>query len=261
MTQAGTCDSRVAGIVAAAGSSTRMGHRNKLLLEVEGEAMVRRVVSVALQGGLDPVVVVTGHDREGVEGVLADLPCDLVHNPNHAEGLHTSVAVGTVHLLRPFSRPSNREPNRRPDREPNRIADPRTQPTAVVVLLADMPFTTPEMLRATVARHRQTEALAVASRYADRQTAPPVLYDRRLFGELAALDAGGGRALLQLHRAHVVHLEWPAEAAWDVDSPQDYELVCARAGRVAPTSTGATSTATSTSTSTSTSGAPASRTR
>ena len=219
-----------------------MGRRNKLLLEVEGEAMVRRVVSVALQGGLDPVIVVTGHDREGVEGVLADLPCDLVHNPNHAEGLHTSVAVGTAHLLRPSNRPSNCEPDRKPDREPDRIADPRTQPTAVVVLLADMPFTTPEMLRATLARHRQTEALAVASRYADRQTAPPVLYDRRLFGELAALDAGGGRVLLQHHRARVVHLEWPAEAAWDVDSPQDYERACAGGGRAAPaTSAGATS--------------------
>ena len=224
MTQAGTCGSRVAGIVAAAGSSTRMGRRNKLLLEVEGEAMVRRVVSVALQGGLDPVVVVTGHDREGVEGALTDLPCDLVHNPNHAEGLHTSVAVGTAHLLRP----SSSTPSLPSSREPNRIADPGTQPTAVVVLLADMPFTTPEMLRATLARHRQTEALAVASRYADRQTAPPVLYDRRLFAELAALDASGGRALLRRHRARVVHLEWPAEAAWDVDSPQDYERACAR---------------------------------
>lgn len=239
MTQAGTCDSRVAGIVAAAGSSTRMGRRNKLLLEVEGEAMVRRVVSVALQGGLDPVVVVTGHDREGVEGALADLPCDLVHNLNHAEGLHTSVAVGTARLLRPSSRPSSRTPSLPSSREPNRIADPGTQPTAVVVLLADMPFTTPEMLRATLARHRQTEALAVASRYADRQTAPPVLYDRRLFGELVALGAGGGRALLRRHRARVVHLEWPAEAAWDVDSPQDYERACARERAGQPPATSA----------------------
>lgn len=201
MTRAGT--RQVAGIVAAAGSSSRMGRRNKLLLEVAGEAMVRRVASTALQGGLDPVTVVTGHDRESVEAVLAGLPCRLVHNPDHAEGLHTSVAAGIAHAA----------------------PDPRTQPAAAVVLLADMPLATPEMLRAIVARHRETGALAVASRYPGGQTAPPVLYDRSLFDELAALDAGGGRALLRRHRARAVQIEWPAEAAWDVDWPEDYERV------------------------------------
>lgn len=201
MTRAGA--RQVAGIVAAAGSSTRMGPRNKLLLEVAGEAMVRRVVSTALHGGLDPVTVVTGHDRKAVEAALSGLPCRLVHNPSHAEGLHTSVAAGIA------------------DAAP----DPRTQPAAAVVLLADMPFATPEMLRAIVARHRETGASAVASRYAGGQTAPPVLYDRSLFDELAALDADGGRALLRRHRARTVQIEWPAEAAWDVDWPEDYERV------------------------------------
>lgn len=209
MTRAGTGTRQVAGVVAAAGSSVRMGRRNKLLLEVGGEAMVRRVASTALQGGLDPVTVVTGHDREAVEAGLADLPCRLVHNPHYAEGLHTSVAIGVAHAAR----------------------DHQTSPTplaAVVVLLADMPFATPDMLRAIVARHRETGALAVVSRYASGQTAPPVLYDCRLFSELTALDAGGGRALLRRHRARTVRIQWAAEAAWDVDRPEDYARVRAR---------------------------------
>ena len=190
---------RVAGIVAAAGSSKRMGRRNKLLLDVGGEAMVGRVVSTALGAGLDPVVVVTGHDRGAVETALARLPCQSVYNARHAEGLHTSVAAGIAHVAL------------------------HAQPAAVVVLLADMPFVTCEMLRATVARHRETGAPAVASCYGGGTIAPPVLYDRRLFGELAAIDAGGGRAVVRRHRADAVEIEWPAEAAWDVDEPADYE--------------------------------------
>ena len=43
----------VAGVVLAAGASTRMG-RNNLMLELGGEAMVRRAVKAALAAGLDP---------------------------------------------------------------------------------------------------------------------------------------------------------------------------------------------------------------
>ena len=42
----------VAGIVLAAGSSTRMG-RNKLLLEVAGETLVRRAVRISMEAGLE----------------------------------------------------------------------------------------------------------------------------------------------------------------------------------------------------------------
>lgn len=190
----------VAGIVAAAGASTRMGRRNKLLMEIGGEAMVRRVVATALQAGLDPVVVVTGHDREAVEGALADVPCRFVHNPEHMAGLHSSVAAGVAEVASRLDR------------------------TAAVVMLADMPFVTAEMLRVLIARHRRTGALAVTSRYRDGPTAPPVLYDRRLFGELAVMDAGCGRGVVRRHRQEAVAVEWPAGAGRDVDRPEHYRM-------------------------------------
>ena len=50
---------QVAGIVLAAGASSRMG-RNKMLLALDGETLVRRAVRVALAAGLAPGVVVVG---------------------------------------------------------------------------------------------------------------------------------------------------------------------------------------------------------
>ena len=61
---------RIASIVLAAGRSSRMGLRNKLLESIGGEPMVRRVTTGAIAGGGQPVVVrserhvgVGGHDR------------------------------------------------------------------------------------------------------------------------------------------------------------------------------------------------------
>ena len=84
---------RVAGIVLAAGSSTRMG-RNKLLLELGGETVVRRAARTAIDAGLDPVIVVTGHAHEAVAAQLHVFAVTTVVNTEHAAGQHTSVAAG-----------------------------------------------------------------------------------------------------------------------------------------------------------------------
>jgi len=192
---------RVAGIVLAAGSSTRMG-ANKLLLELDGEAVVRRAARTASAAGLDPIVVVTGHEREAVTARLHDLGVSAVNNTEHAQGTHTSVAAG--------------------------VASVRGDCDAAVVVLADMPFVTPAMLREVVARylvarHDRSRPPLVVSRYGGDVTAPPILYDRVLFGELARMDSRCGRAVVRRHLDEAVLVDWPAEAALDLDRPEDYE--------------------------------------
>jgi molybdenum cofactor cytidylyltransferase len=61
---------RVGAVVLAAGSSSRMG-RNKLVLELAGETLVRRPVRSAVAAGVDDVVVVLGHEEPRVRAELA----------------------------------------------------------------------------------------------------------------------------------------------------------------------------------------------
>lgn len=189
----------VAAVVLAAGASTRMG-RNKLLLELNGETVVRRAARAAIAAGLDPVVVVTGHEHGAVAAQLRGLACRAVFNGEHESGAHTSVAVGI-----------------------GAVGD--TGCAAAIVMLADMPLVTPAMLRAVVASYRESGAPLVASRYGGEFVAPPILYDRRLFGELRDMDARCGREVVRRHRRGAVELAWPAAAARDLDRPEDYEMV------------------------------------
>ena len=188
----------VAGIVLAAGSSTRMG-RNKLLLEIGGESLVRRAVRLAGEAGLDPVVVVTGRFREAVEREVGDLACVPVFNPDHAAGIQTSAAVG--------------------------VGSVAGDCEAAVVMLADMPFVTAGMVRTLVARYRETGARLVVSAYGGEANAPPILYDRALFGEIARMKAGCGREVVRRHMERAVLVEWPADRLRDLDRPDDYESV------------------------------------
>lgn len=192
----------VAAVVLAAGASKRMG-RNKLLLDLGGESVVRRAARTALQAGLGPVVVVTGHEREAVEAELHGIGCSAVFNAEHAAGQHTSVGAGIGALG----------------------GDCR----AAVVVLADMPYVTAAMLRAVADRYREAAPALVLSRYGDT-IAPPMLYDRRLFGELTRMDRRCGREVARRHRAEAVELEWPTGALRDLDRPEDHERARAELG-------------------------------
>src|SRR5262249_48240423 len=88
----------VAAGVLAAGRSARMGRPNKLLEKISGKPLVRIAAEQALRSRASPVVVVTGHERTKVETALAGLAVRLVHNPDYAEGLSTSVKAGLAAL-------------------------------------------------------------------------------------------------------------------------------------------------------------------
>lgn len=188
--------SSAAGVVLAAGSSTRLG-RNKLLLRLDGESLVRRAVKAALDGGLEPVVVVLGHEAERVERELSGLPVETVVNPDYARGVNTSLGAGVAAV---------------PD-----------EAAAVVVLLADMPLVTGAMVARLVGEHRRTRAPVVASDYGGVH-APPTLYARPLFPELGGPEGDGcGKRVVRQHADEAVRVSWPSDRLADVDREEDWE--------------------------------------
>jgi molybdenum cofactor cytidylyltransferase len=187
--------STVAGVVLAAGTSSRMG-RNKLLLTLDGETLVRGAARRALAGGLSPVIVVLGSEAERLAAELDGVGCQIATNPDFASGMASSLRTGVA-------------------------AVPATS-TAAMMLLADMPFVTAEMIGAMIGRYDETRSALVISDYAG-VTAPPVLYDRSLFTELqAGTGDRGAQQVAERHRGQAQIMTWPAAALVDIDNPEDY---------------------------------------
>jgi molybdenum cofactor cytidylyltransferase len=190
----------VAGIVLAAGSSTRMG-RNKMLLELGGEPLVRRAVRTALEAGFSPVIVVVGHEAAAVERAIGDAPHRAVFNESYADSPRFSLQCG--------------------------IRSVPEECAGAVVLLGDMPFVTEEMLREISSKVREEGRQGrgprlVVSRYGDVQ-APPTFYSSLLFEEILGLSSGGGKEIIERHLEEALALPWPAQVLADVDVAEDYE--------------------------------------
>lgn len=202
MRMTGNESGSIAGVVLAAGISSRMG-RNKLLLPIGGLSLLRRAVATAFDGGLDPVLLVLGHQSERALEELAGLCCTPVLNTEYARGMNSSVRAGIS-------------------------AVPPDAP-GVVLMLADMPFVSAGMVRKLIDRYRATRAKLVVSIYGE-VLAPPIFYRRDLFGDFDdTLDGDGcGKRVVKQHRAQAVEVCWPYSLLTDLDLQEDLDRVRAQ---------------------------------
>lgn len=187
--------SRVAAIVLAAGEGRRMGGRNKLLAELDGRSLVRRVAEAVLASRARPLIVVTGHDRDALVAALAGLQAEFVFNPDYVGGLSTSLKRGLA-------------------------AVPESADGALV-LLADMPLVSGPDLDRSIGAFSDRNGGAIVVPTHRGQRGNPVLWPRPYFAELMAVEGDkGGRDVLARNSSAIVNVEMDEAILVDFDTPE-----------------------------------------
>jgi molybdenum cofactor cytidylyltransferase len=184
--------SGLAGIVLAAGTSSRFGAGNKLLAPYCGQAMVRSVVEAALATELDPVIVVTGHEAPAVREALAGLEVVYAHNAQFAAGQSGSLKTGIANV------------------------PPRCD--GAMILLGDMPQVTAEIINQLLDAFTDETCIVVPQHGGERGN--PAILGRSSFAELenAAGDVGA-RRLLVADNVRMIDMDTDAVLR-DFDTPE-----------------------------------------
>jgi molybdenum cofactor cytidylyltransferase len=189
-------EKRIGCLVLAAGRSSRMGHKNKLLEELGGKPVIRWTVEAALASRARPVVVVIGHQGEQVEAALQGLGVTIVENPDFASGMASSLKAGLAAL------PAGLD--------------------GAIVALGDMPEIKASHLDRMIAAFEPKEGRSIIVPVHEGRRGNPVLWGAELFQAIAKVSGDtGARAVIAQNSDYVVELDLASPAVHiDLDTPE-----------------------------------------
>jgi molybdenum cofactor cytidylyltransferase len=169
---------------------------NKLLADVDREAMILRTVKAVLASAARPVLVVTGHQQDAIAKALAALDVRLIHNPHYAEGLSTSLRVGLSAL------PDNAD--------------------AAIISLGDMPNVSAGQIDRLIAAFNPTEGRAICVPTHHGKRGNPVLWGAEFFPEMMTVGGdAGAKHLIGDYGDAVCEVEMENDAVLtDIDTPE-----------------------------------------
>lgn len=194
----------IAGIVLAAGASSRMGRPKALLTcPPTTETFVARIARVLREGGVPDIIVVGRPEDDDLRAHVAGLvpPPVWVENPDAARGQLSSVNVGIQHARARGA-------------------------TAVVVMPVDIPQVRPGSVAALLAAAAASRAPIARVGHAGRH-GHPVLFRDVVFDDLRTADpAVGAKAVFRARAGEVleVDVDDPGTVR-DVDAPADYDAL------------------------------------
>ena len=191
--------SRVAGVILAAGTSSRLG-TPKQLLDLGGKPVLAHTLAAVQRTTLEPIIVVLGHEAGEISSSVDLSQVQTLLNPDYRTGQSSSVRAALTVL-------------------PSDVA-------AVLFILGDQPLVEPAVIERIVGAYQHDRPIIVQPKYGEGR-GNPVLIDRTLFGELAELTGDtGARPIIDRHRDQVQLVDASEyHRPDDIDTLEDYERI------------------------------------
>lgn len=187
---------RVAGVLLAAGGSSRLG-RPKQLLPFGGRTLVEHALDILLRSPVDEVLVVLGAHAEEIAPLMRKERVRVLINPRWEQGQSTSLHAALDALP--------------PDCD------------AVVFAPCDMPWLTPELIAEIIRTWQHTGKPLVATQ-GGVVRGIPALAARAVFEEIARIPGDQGcRALIRGDSSRVAHVHADPHTLTDIDTPEQYQ--------------------------------------
>lgn len=181
-------------LLLAAGASTRMRGRDKLLELIDGETLLHRAARTARDSQANTVHVVTIEERIPS---LASLEVDIITTPEN-QPMSSSLTAGIAKI----------------------------ECDAVVIALADMPDLTSMHYNLLISAFDPAEPDKIhRATSEDGQAGHPVLFPKRYFDELQKISGDqGARSVIKNYAQHVHNVKTTGQAAiCDLDTPEDWQ--------------------------------------
>jgi len=186
---------KIAGIILAAGSSSRMGNQNKLMIDINGKTILETVISTALNAEVNPLIIVLGNDADQFQKTLEEYPVILVKNYEWEKGMSTSIKAGIGALG-------------------NDVA-------GSMILLGDMPEVKTDDIRQLMEKFNEQDGAKIIFPVKDGQQGHPVIFPKDYFKDLSLLSGDrGAKSILNDENSFGVEMRSQG-VLFDIDTESD----------------------------------------
>ncbi len=188
---------KIAGVILAAGSASRMG-KTKQLLPFEKNTLLGQVIQNAGESTLHEIIVVLGYSADKIEKAIDLSGTKIVRNTAYSKGQSTSLIKGLENI--------------------SSICD------AAIFLLGDQPLVSAAIINRLIDAF-ETSIAPIIIPYCNGKRGNPVIIARSLFYRLKSLSGDTGpRVLFDEFKESILKVSIPNEAILvDVDTKNDYK--------------------------------------
>ncbi len=185
----------ISAVVLAAGLSSRMGDKQKLVLSYQGKPLLEHMLTALEEAHLSgKVVAVTGHESEAVRDVCSSYNVEVAHNEHFNDGLASSIKVG--------------------------VQASEGGSDGILICHGDMPHINKDHIQAICDTfHHSSDKIIVPSFKGCQGN--PVLWPKSYFSKLKSLKGDkGAKAILQENSDAIIWVNFDDKAiVFDVDNP------------------------------------------
>jgi len=188
---------KIAGLILAAGGSSRMGDQNKLMMPFQGKPMLNHVVNASLNSNLTQTFVVVGHQSSEIKNLVQSDDIQCVENEQWETGMASSIVAG-ISQLKQFD--------------------------GFLILLGDMPLVTPELINEIIF-HGSADKIVIPIK--DGLHGNPVFFGSKFRDELLTLYGdSGAKKVIQDNLLSMIKIEIQSNTIFkDYDTKESLESV------------------------------------
>ena len=188
---------KIAGLILAAGGSSRMGDRNKLMMPFQGKPMLNHVVNASLNSNLTQTFVVVGHQSSKIKNLIQSDDIQCVEHEQWELGMASSIVAG-ISQLKQFD--------------------------GFLILLGDMPLVTPELINEIIF-HGSADKIVIPIK--DGLHGNPVFFGSKFRDELLTLyEDSGAKKVIQNNLSSLIKIEIQSNIIFkDYDTKESLESV------------------------------------
>ncbi len=187
----------IAGLILAAGSSSRMGSPKQLMLLNE-TTILEHVVKNLEGSSIDRIFCVIGESAPLIRPYLERYQIDIIFNPDYKDGLSSSINCGINHIV-------------------------KNGFDTVLIALGDQPLIKSAYFNNLITTFNKNEEKIIATDYSGKFGVPIVVPKTYFYDLLLLKGEKGAKEFLNSRLPDVISLK--TDTLFDVDTKEDYDAL------------------------------------